>query len=590
MNERERILDLVKQGILSTEEGLDLLEGLAKKEDIKSEKKEFDEVEKTSVKKTKNYDFGKIVEKELSGLDQEIEQGLESLDEEIDRISDEVENAVDEEVQSELEDELEALANEVNEYSAELDQLNAELADVKSELADRKDELHSLKEEVEEGKKEEIDDLKLEIKGLQEELRLVQKIDEVDNTDEVNQLKKEISDLEKELNELETFDDKESREKIEQLEKEVDHLQKEVAKRQEEKAEIMKKLHTSKMRQWTTRAKQVSERLEIPEEWKTEASEAFSKAGEQIEITGKDLGGFIRKTIESAKGALDNVEWTDMNIRVPKLASTEFEHEWLFEDSSATILDFKNANGNIRFEPSINENIKVSAKIKLYGKMEEETPMEAFEARSIIEEDEDKLTFHVPNKRIQADLVVYLPDRTYDYMAVKLLNGSVNFNKFKAKDVYVKSTNGDIKLNKLEATMLETKGTNGNVVITDAELLDLLVSTVNGDVRLKGKIQSSDLSTTNGEIRATFYGNELTRLKATSVNGNVKIAIPKDIDVEGEAKTVFGKVKSRLSDTSDTEEKSNKKNKLVFHRLNNGQALQLLARTTSGNVLLKDTE
>lgn len=35
MNERERILDLVKKGVLSTEEALDLLEGMAKAKDEK---------------------------------------------------------------------------------------------------------------------------------------------------------------------------------------------------------------------------------------------------------------------------------------------------------------------------------------------------------------------------------------------------------------------------------------------------------------------------------------------------------------------------------------------------------------------------
>ncbi|MEA4829916.1 MAG: hypothetical protein VB121_08025, partial [Enterococcus thailandicus] len=44
MKERERILDLVKKGILSTEEGLDLLESMATEKDEKSIKKEADKV------------------------------------------------------------------------------------------------------------------------------------------------------------------------------------------------------------------------------------------------------------------------------------------------------------------------------------------------------------------------------------------------------------------------------------------------------------------------------------------------------------------------------------------------------------------
>ena len=43
MQERERILELVKNGVISTQEGLDLLESLVKKEDKKQENKDFNE-------------------------------------------------------------------------------------------------------------------------------------------------------------------------------------------------------------------------------------------------------------------------------------------------------------------------------------------------------------------------------------------------------------------------------------------------------------------------------------------------------------------------------------------------------------------
>jgi DUF4097 and DUF4098 domain-containing protein YvlB/exonuclease VII large subunit len=577
MNERERILDLVKQGILSTEEGLDLLESLAKKEEEKHVKKEFSTEEKITPANDKS-------------LDEEIEKELEDLDEEIDRISEEVEQTEDEEVQSELEEELEELANEVNQYSADLDRVNEKLSEAKGELRDAEEELREIKEERLEEKKEAIDDLTEDIENLQKELRLIESIEEVDNREEIEQIKDEIVTLQEELEELKAEDDEEVQGTIEKLEEQIAQAKEDVSAYQEEKAEIMRKLHSSKMKQWTTRAKQVSKRLEIPEEWKEGASEAIEKAGEQIEITGKDLGGFIRNTIQSAKGVFDHVEWTDMNIRVPKLSATEFEHEWLFEDSTATILDFKNANGNVKFESSTTEDIKISAKIKLYGKMDEETPLEAFNARAIIEEDEDKLTFHVPNKRVAADMIVYLPERTYDYLAVNLLNGNVTSDPLKVKDIYVKSTNGNITFYNLEATMLETKGTNGEVTLKGATLRDLLVSTVNGSIRFKGAAQSSDVSTTNGDIRFTLTGDEATRVKSTSVNGNVKIAIPESVGVEGEAKTVFGKVKSRLSGVNASEEKAQNKHAFSFHREGAQEELKLFAKTTTGNVLLKDTE
>ena len=59
MNERERVLDLVKKGVLSTEEALDLLEGMAKAKDENQINKAAAEV---SADKTNN-DFLKKLKK-----------------------------------------------------------------------------------------------------------------------------------------------------------------------------------------------------------------------------------------------------------------------------------------------------------------------------------------------------------------------------------------------------------------------------------------------------------------------------------------------------------------------------------------------
>jgi DUF4097 and DUF4098 domain-containing protein YvlB len=61
MNERERVLDLVKKGVLSTEEALDLLEGMAKAKDENQINKAAAEV---SADKTNN-DFLKKLMKPM---------------------------------------------------------------------------------------------------------------------------------------------------------------------------------------------------------------------------------------------------------------------------------------------------------------------------------------------------------------------------------------------------------------------------------------------------------------------------------------------------------------------------------------------
>ena len=45
-------------------------------------------------------------------------------------------------------------------------------------------------------------------------------------------------------------------------------MQEEIKQLMDEKNELLKEMHDIKMKQWTTKAKQVSKNLDIPKEWR----------------------------------------------------------------------------------------------------------------------------------------------------------------------------------------------------------------------------------------------------------------------------------------------------------------------------------
>ena len=57
----------------------------------------------------------------------------------------------------------------------------------------------------------------------------------------------------------------------------------------------------------------------------------------------------------------------------------------------------KLANGNVSFQLWDEPGVKVDAKIKLYGKMDAAEPFDAFEARSQINVDDERISFQIPN-------------------------------------------------------------------------------------------------------------------------------------------------------------------------------------------------
>jgi DUF4097 and DUF4098 domain-containing protein YvlB len=484
MNERERILDLVKKGVLSTEEALDLLEGMAKAKDEKQINKAAAEVtaDKNATSPfddTENDDemFTFDGEEKLRQNEAQDKENLEKI--------------------------LDGLATEANQASAELDEINAEILGVKEELKEAQETLMQL------------------------------------NT----------------------------------------------------KAELEAKLKNIRKDQWSQTKEKISQKLDIPEDWKEQATDTINQVSEKMVDASTHFGHFLKKTVRAVTDSVnDNMEWKDINLKVPGVAATKFEHTFSYDETAATLIDVKLANGNVSFQLWDEPGVKVDAKIKLYGKMDAAEPFDAFEARSQINVDDERISFQIPNKRIRADLVFYLPKRTYDHVAVKLLNGNVTFNELDAKDVYTKSTNGNIDFRKVNASMLEIEGVNGTITVQEGEILDAIIETVNGDVTLTATPQNTGISLVNGNIRVTYKEETVQKLNASSVNGNVKVALPAGIGFEGIAKTSLGSINNRLSDMEVVREKKERLNQLLQFRRVADKVAQIDLSTTTGNVFIKDTD
>ncbi|OTN76099.1 hypothetical protein A5886_001176 [Enterococcus sp. 8G7_MSG3316] len=519
MNERERILDLVKKGVLSTEEALDLLESMAKDKDeqqinqaaaeVTADKTTdiFDEVEPTTIE-TDDFDG----EEKLRQNEAQDKENLEKI--------------------------LDSLATDANQASAELDEINVEIAGLKEELKEAQETVMQL------NTKEELDQLS------DEELASRQ---EAEST---------ITDLEESLDAL-----------------------------TEEKAALDAKLKNIRKDQWSQAKEKISQKLDIPEDWKEQATDTINQVSEKMVDAGSHFGRFLKKTMRTVTDSVnDNMEWKDINLKVPGVAATKFEHTFTYEETEATLIDIKLANGNVTFATWDGPGVKVDAKIKLYGKMEAVEPFEAFETRSQIEVDDERISFQIPNKRIRADLDFYLPKRTYDHVAVKLLNGNVIVNDLDAKDIYTKSTNGNIDFRQVNASMLEIEGVNGTITVREGDILDAIIETVNGDVTVTATPQNTGISLVNGNIRLTFKDTNLQKLNASSVNGNVKVALPEGIGFEGLAKTSLGSINNRLMDAEIVREKKERLNQLLQFRRVADKVAQIDLSTTTGNVFIKDTD
>lgn len=532
MKERERVLELVKKGILTSEEALILLENMATEKDEKQIEKAAEKVDTQNIGTTNKED-------QVADLMDALEKG-EAEGPTVDSFEENTQDSAEKDREN-LERILDELATKANRASAELDEVNAEIAGIKEEIKEVAEEIGTL-------------DTKEELDALTEDEQVQRK------------------DLHVLLAQLEEKLATQSTEKT-ALEEELKNIRKEQWKGQ-----------------WNDTKEKVSS--QFSEEWKDQATDTFNQVGGKVAEVGGQVGEFLKKTFNSFSDTMnDNVEWKDIKMKVPGVATTKFEHEFNYPNPQASLIDVKVANGTVVFKTWDQEDVKVEAKIKLYGKMAGDSPMEAFLERSDIDVDDETISFKVPNKRVKADLTFYLPKRTYDHVSVKLLNGNVLVEELTAKDVYTKSTNGTITFKKIDATMLEIEGVNGEIKVLEGTILDNIIETVNGDVSISAAPESLSVSLINGDIRITAKEKTLRRVEASSANGNIKLALPNNLGVEGQVKTNLGSINSRLTDIEVVREKKDRGNQqLHFRRVLEESMAQINASTTTGSIFLKDTD
>lgn len=532
MKERERVLELVKKGILTSEEALILLENMATEKDEKQIEKAAEKVDTQNIGTTNKED-------QVADLMDALEKG-EAEGPTVDSFEENTQDSAEKDREN-LERILDELATKANRASAELDEVNAEIAGIKEEIKEVAEEIGTL-------------DTKEELDALTEDEQVQRK------------------DLHVLLAQLEEKLATQSTEKT-ALEEELKNIRKEQWKGQ-----------------WNDTKEKVSS--QFSEEWKDQATDTFNQVGGKVAEVGGQVGEFLKKTFNSFSDTMnDNVEWKNIKMKVPGVATTKFEHEFNYPNPQASLIDVKVANGTVVFKTWDQEDVKVEAKIKLYGKMAGDSPMEAFLERSDIDVDDETISFQVPNKRVKADLTFYLPKRTYDHVSVKLLNGNVLVEELTAKDVYTKSTNGTITFKKIDATMLEIEGVNGEIKVLEGTILDNIIETVNGDVSISAAPESLSVSLINGDIRITAKEKTLRRVEASSANGNIKLALPNNLGVEGQVKTNLGSINSRLTDIEVVREKKDRGNQqLHFRRVLEESMAQINASTTTGSIFLKDTD
>ena len=189
-----------------------------------------------------------------------------------------------------------------------------------------------------------------------------------------------------------------------------------------------------------------------------------NQLGEKMSSTFKNISDSVKQTIASISEALeDTLEWKDISIKIPTVATTTYEHQFLYKDYIPHDIDLKLGNGKIYLKTWDETSVKVDVKVKQYGSLSEEESLNSLSEKINVEIDMTRFLFHIPSMIIYAELTVYLPEIRFNEIAITLQNSDLNVENLRAKTVKIKSKRTKINLFGMENDLLEINGFDGDI-------------------------------------------------------------------------------------------------------------------------------
>lgn len=310
------------------------------------------------------------------------------------------------------------------------------------------------------------------------------------------------------------------------------------------------------------------------------------RAGQRIDNEANRLGRVIGQVVSTAfKAAREGIR---VGVRAYGRLGNEWEHTFNFDAKDLKVLDFKLSRGDVKVTRAHVDQVSVNVKASFFGKIPNPN-LEDFQAHSILSMDDGSLLLQVTDDHMSADIEVTLPDQDLETVRIETTQGDMELDGIQAKEIYLTTVNGDVDLSDVAADLLDYHSTNGDLDYRLAEVKRLNLETTNGDCRVVGAIGDVAASLISGDLLLTKRDETPASMKVSTVSGDVKIAIPANLSLEGSAQSSSGDVEHRIGHL-DVE--THRHHSLEFQRLmtNQERPVHLEINTVSGDIRLKDTD
>ncbi|MGF3114976.1 DUF4097 family beta strand repeat-containing protein [Facklamia sp. P12937] len=571
MNEKERIIELVRQKIISMDEALRLLEagGMANDSSEPTEdsaKTKDTKIEsKTLVKDDLNRLVRSMVDQAVNAGTSVVKEVAQASNQVVKEVNDSLENRKETKDRPSFKEQTSDQEEHAS-YQAKAEAFETKGQAIQQEIEEANERLHQFNEE------------KIIIQQRLRELEILAEIEEL-----TTEMKDQVKDF--------TLQERAIDSEIKHLEQQVEGLY----DQQEDLYEECKENQQAdpEFKRFISNSTQVL--TEQAHQFKEEASREGKRLGKQV----KDL----------IKSSLNNFTTKDVNVsfNVPWIKSQVLDHTFSFDGATLTAMDFNVLNGDLQVEFHEGDDILVEAVIKLMGGQDKLT-VDLFKEKVTITTIENKLVFHVDAMNLAMDAKISLPHKLYHSVVLNTLNGDIRVKQMevnnliisskrgdirladtKADEVNIDTKLGDVKLKNISTDILGLNLVNGDVKIKNSTIQTTSLKNINGDFRIVGPVGNIKASTVNGDCYITKKDIEPANISLSAVHGDLKVSLLKEQAFTARGNLSEGQIKHRMSGL-DRQEIFDGGKSFIYNRPGHldQKEVQIDASITFGDLYLKD--
>ncbi|MYL34011.1 DUF4097 family beta strand repeat protein [Pontibacillus yanchengensis] len=295
--------------------------------------------------------------------------------------------------------------------------------------------------------------------------------------------------------------------------------------------------------------------------------------------TKKRFMDFVEETIKKVK----NVDF-DLNF------GQYFEVSHIFQNQgvsfSKVAMDI--ANGSIELKPWQEDDVRIECNAKVYQVNNQDEARERFMDQKQYHVDDESLSFSISSKKIKTNVILYIPEKSYKHMSLRLFNGKIQSHGFHIEDLHAKTANGKVEFENMSGSSWDIETSNGSITLKDVRLNEVEVESLNGSITLDGEFEKVDTQGVNGSIKCNWHGHHGHKGFFKTTAGSITVALPREFAVDGELKTSMGSINCNLPNFEIQEEKSEVLKKELRFRSKGEQAkpLHLEAEAKTGSITI----